>query len=263
MDERPEVPPLELEQWLLSEQTGAQRSRTEARLEPARRAALRGEDEALRARLFARLPPARFVAQVVAKARETELPARASGRRQGLYQLSAFATAAAALALVLWTWPARELGTSDSEERAKGLALELRVHRKTPDGSERLSDGAQARAHDVLQLGYVRDSYAFGVLLSIDGRGGVTLHHPSHPAGTTELAKQRGPQLLPEAYELDDAPDFERFIFVAADRPLSVEAVRAAASALAQSPARARREPLPLSVPAAQRSLLLNKSEAR
>ena len=40
---------------------------------------------------------------------------------------------------------------------------------------------------------------------------------------------------LPHAYQLDDAPGFERFFFVTADRPFDVEVVLEAARALAAS----------------------------
>ncbi len=46
----------------------------------------------------------------------------------------------------------------------------------------------------------------------------------------------RGPVVLPSAYELDDAPGFERFFLVYSAKPFDVAAVDPAARALAQLP---------------------------
>lgn len=256
MDEpRNPPPPLERERWLLSEQSEAERARTEQRLSPPERERLRAEDEQLRAALFARIPPSRFRERVEAQAR-TPTPTR----RVRTYSLTALTATVAALAAVLLL---RRPEPAAPVERAKGLELDLRVYRKRADGVERLSDGAQVAAHDVLQLGYIRDRYAFGVLLSIDGRGAVTLHQPTEASASSALPSAVGQQLLPDAYELDDAPGFERFVLVAAEQPLAVEQVLRAAHELAEQPSRVERAPLSLPVPTVQRSLLLRKREPR
>jgi hypothetical protein len=49
------------------------------------------------------------------------------------------------------------------------------------------------------------------VLLSVDGRGRVSLYYPKE--GTRPLTIEPGERhLLPESIELDDAPDFELFL---------------------------------------------------
>ena len=86
----------------------------------------------------------------------------------------------------------------------------------------------------MLRLGYVAAGRRFGVILSIDGRGAVTLHFPSSPTGATALAGP-GESLLPDAFELDDAPEFERFFLITADSPPAVDGVLAAARSLGAS----------------------------
>jgi hypothetical protein len=250
MDERRDGPsPLELERYLLGEQSEEERRGTEQRLDLATREQLVREDEALRGELFARLPPSVLAARVKSR---LERPRRAR------WWFAVPAVAALSLASLVVVTGLRDEGPGT--ERAKGLELELRVYRQAGEGVERLSDGAEVRAGDVLQLGYVRGEYGHGVLLSIDGRGAVTLHQPPSRDAPTQLAHESGQVLLESAYELDDAPGFERFVFVVAHEPFTVEHVLAAARALAKDRARASHDPLLLPVRTAQRSLLLRKT---
>ena len=261
MSERPdEATPLERERWLLEEQSASERARTEAKLDAGRRELLVREDRALREQLFTRLPPEQLVANVQARLeRARKAESVESGRSP--WWIPALLGSLAALSIGVFTALPGRL-SEGAEERAKGLDLELRVYRKHGTRAEQLVDGSEVAAGDVLQVGYVRAEYTFGVLVSIDGRGEVTLHHPAARDGSTALATEGARQLLPNAYELDDAPGFERFVFVVAQQPLSVAAVEAAARELARDPERARRDPLLLPVRTAQRSLLLRKRAA-
>ncbi|HVV49481.1 MAG TPA: ActD-like protein, partial [Polyangia bacterium] len=65
---------------------------------------------------------------------------------------------------------------------------------------------------------------------------------------------------LPSAYQLDDAPAFERFFLVRAEAPFEVAPVVAAARALAARTDEARRAPLPLPAGFDQVSLTLEKT---
>lgn len=258
MSERPDdVTPLERERWLLAEQSAVERARTETKLDAGRRELLVREDRALREQLFARLPPEQLVARVQARLARSTAIERSDGSRRGWWIPALLGSLAAVSIGVFTALPGDP--SQRSEERAKGLDLELRVYRKHGALAEQLVDGSEVAARDVLQVGYVRGEYTFGVLISIDGRGQVTLHHPATRDGSTALSSDGARQLLPDAYELDDAPGFERFVFVVAQQPLSVAAVEAAARELARDPERARREPLLLPVRTAQRSVLLRK----
>jgi hypothetical protein len=109
----------------------------------------------------------------------------------------------------------------------------------------------------VVQVSYVAAGNGYGIILSVDGRGAVTLHAPETGAQSVPLAAS-GTHALPRAYELDDAPAFERFILVTSSTPFALDEVLAAARALAASP-QARTAPLPLPEGLTQVSFTLNK----
>ncbi|RKG65269.1 ActD-like protein, partial [Corallococcus sp. CA054B] len=141
--------------------------------------------------------------------------------------------------------------------RSKGLQPRLDVHRQAGTRTEHLTDGAPAQVGDVVQLSYTAAGHAHGVILSVDGRGTVTPHLPAS-GDTSALLERSGTHLLPRAYELDDAPGFERFFFVSSDTPFELEGVMAAARVLATSP-EARTAPLTLPTGLGQTSFLLEK----
>jgi len=120
-----------------------------------------------------------------------------------------------------------------SGDRIKGLRPSLAVYRQTANGSETLADGAVARPGDVVRVGYHPAGRPYGVILSVDGRGAITMHLPPEGDRAVPLARE-ATALLDQAYELDDAPQWERFYFVTGDRAFAaapvVEAARRAAS---------------------------------
>lgn len=115
-------------------------------------------------------------------------------------------------------------------ERTKGDA-HLVVHQKTATGVKPLHDGDRLAAGDLLQVGYSPGGHGYGAVLSIDGRGTVTLHWP-HDADAPPPPVQPGGDSLPASYELDDAPRFERFFLVTCDQRFDVNALIAAAKSL-------------------------------
>jgi hypothetical protein len=151
--------------------------------------------------------------------------------------------------------------STTEDSRPKGARPALAVYRRTDRGSERMADGAIARAGDLLRLGYAPVAQAYGVILSVDGRGAVTRHLPANGARAALLGHERM-NLLDAAYELDDAPGWERFYLVTANAAFDVEPIVAAARQLA---ARDRHHPpglLPLGREFSQAMFLLQK-EAR
>ncbi|HVU51367.1 MAG TPA: ActD-like protein, partial [Polyangia bacterium] len=183
--------------------------------------------------------------------------------RPWLFALPLALAGAAALGLI--ARPSTRAGTPRPEgdvvfetTEIKG-ASELRVYRHRASGDERLADGSRAAAGDLLQLAYRAPTDGFGALLSIDGRGHVTLHWPEPGAGGAARLSAKGEVRLPSAYELDDAPAFERFVFVSSPAPFDLKTVLDAAEALAARPADARARPLTLPAPLNQLSLALDK----
>jgi hypothetical protein len=204
-------------------------------------------------------PPARIAAAVRARAVATRRPSRGF-----LAALPLVLAGAAAIGLL--ARPAKH----DTTDRAPALedtifkgpadagTAVLGVYRHRESGDERLADGAAAARGDLVQLTYRAGAARFGALLSIDGRGQVTMHWPDSAAAAGRLS-EKGEVRLPSAYELDDAPAFERFFLVTADAPFPLASVVEAARALAARP-QATRAPLALPASLHQASLTLDKS---
>lgn len=252
MKDRP-IPDWQLERLLLGELPAPQATALRERLQT---------DEEARDRLAAlERDSAAFAFTHPAEKGRAEIERRAGVRRRQraravLFSAAPLVAAAAALVLVLLPRP------DTDQTRLKGLAPRLLVFARAGTEATPLRDGATVHPHDTLQTGYVAAGRRHGALLSIDGRGGVTVHwpEPGQPADLTPPRAGSGQVLLPVAYELDDAPAFERFFLVTSRQPLDLEAVVAAARALAADPARAAHAPLPLGRGLEQVSVLLKKS---
>lgn len=192
---------------------------------------------------LSRLPPA-LVASVVRRRIAAEAPSREPVR-----WWVPLGVAAVAAVAVLWLSRSPrdvapeglpgaegpgELALDDGGEvvRLKGDAS-LTIDRKAAAGSERLSDDAMVKPGDRLQLQYRAAEATHGVIVSIDGGGGVTLHHPADASSSTSL-DGGGLIALDHSYELDDAPGFERFFFVTGTSAIDIDVVMDAARVLAE-----------------------------
>jgi hypothetical protein len=109
-----------------------------------------------------------------------------------------------------------------SEEgiRLKGLEPHLAIFRKTDSGAEPLHPGEKARPGQFLRIGYQAGGYPYGAILSVDGNGNVTRHWPAE--GNRAGRLENGEALLPSSFELDGAPDYERFYFVVSKKPFEL-----------------------------------------
>jgi len=165
---------------------------------------------------------------------------RFAARLAGFGMLPLAAAAALAVAFGMLPGGAAQgpAGQAGEETRIKGLAPRLVLYRKAAGGSEALPANSRVKPRDLLQLGYVAAGRAYGAILSLDGRGTVTLHYPERGTVAAGL-EPSGEVLLPFAYELDDAPRFETFFLVTSERPFELEAVRQAAGAAAALAGRA------------------------
>ncbi len=249
MSPAPRTPPWLLERIALGELPPEELALARARLlaEPEGEARL-AELEADTAATLERLPPAELARQVASRA-------RAQRRFRTAFALvPALATAA----LVLLVGPRPSTPEARLEEtRVKGLEPRLVVHRQRAQAPEALAHGARVAEGDVVQVAYVAAGRTQGVIVSVDGRGTVTLHAPESGDTSVRLGAS-GLHALPGAYALDDAPGFERFFLVTADVPFTVEEVLEAARSLASHP-EARTSPLPLPSRYMQASFLLEK----
>jgi hypothetical protein len=169
---------------------------------------------------------------------------------------------AAMVVLALSFFVVRERMAPPAETRMKGLAPHLTVFRKTASGAEELKGGTLARRADVLQLSYTAGEAKYGVIFSVDGRGSITWHMPAGYRGGSRSAPAldaQGQVVLPSAYELDDAPAFERFFLVYSSVPFDVGDVERAARALSTRLAGADKDGLGLRGGLGQYSVLLKK----
>jgi hypothetical protein len=211
----------------------------------ARVAALRAEDAAE----LAANPAAVAVAAIEARAAAGRRVAARSAGPSRPWQLglaSLAGVAALGAIVVLARAPSGERASArpaavaqvdplDEGTRVKGEAR-LLGFRDTGERAERLQPGAVVRAGDRIQVRYYPGGASYGVIASIDGAGAVTLHQPSEGAPPEATALAPRPTTLPNAYALDDAPGFERFFFITADRPIDVPHILDVLRALAQRP---------------------------
>jgi hypothetical protein len=265
--ERNRISPLDLERWLLGEQDQEQRERVERALsvEDCRR--IRAQDQALRKALFERRPPGAFAASISASASVRREPPRTRLPVLGALAIPALA----AIAIAVWTAPtwrkveppskAGVLSTQAGEgDRAKGLKPRLLIYRKHGSRAELLAHGASVKAGDVLQIGYVAAGRPYGVVISIDGAGAVTLHAPSAPSLSSALMPGSGEHTLPTAYELDHAPHYERFFFIVSREPIAPNDIMTVAREFAKKSHQATQKSLPLAPGIEQYSLILLKT---
>ncbi len=177
--------------------------------------------------------------------------------------LAASMLGACAALLFFVLLPGVEDGNNNTAEadiastRIKG-GPSLLVYRHQSGKPEILQEGSFVEERDELQIAYSAAGEKFGVILSIDGRGEVTLHYPLENQGTTSLL-DKSAVLLPYAFTLDNAPDFERFFLVTSSEPLRVEDVLSAAQNLGKHGKAGLGEMLELPERYSQKSLCLKK----
>lgn len=220
------IPDIVLERYRLKELPPDEAAQLEDRI---------GRDEALRRRLDAldrsddEIHRSGVLDRIVDR-----LPRATPAPRHRVMMFVTVPVMVAAMALIaLIVAPRTEAPAPSDGDRIKGLTPALAVYRRTARGSETLADGASARPGDLLRIGYRAAGKQYGVILSIDGRGQVTVHLPPHGDRAAAL-KRDATVLLDNAYELDDAPEVERFYFITGDAAFAVapivDAARSAAA---------------------------------
>ncbi len=248
-----------LERYRLDELSAAERHQVDEAL--ARDADVRERLDDLElssAALLREHPPAVLVAAVRERTRATR-----HTTWPGWTPLAAAAVVVASLVGFAVLRPVATIEPMDDVTRVKGITPYLLLYRKSAADAERLPPAAVARPHDVVQLAYQAGARRYGVILSVDGRGVVTRHLPVHGTEAAPLTSGR-PVALTQSYELDDAPDFERFLLVTADEPFGIvpveDALRRQHASLGAA-ANERRLDLPGSMD--QFSLVVRKEPSR
>jgi len=261
------VPDWQLERYLLGELPVEVKERIEKALETD--ASVRERLEALRdsnRQILSSYPPGIMAERIEKRYRERGGKTRARAFfRPGLRRAAlAFSFAALVLAVIL---PVRillqenEEGGPDTGIRPKGLRSHLVIYVQSDGDVERLEHGAVLGEGDVIQISYVSEPGTYGVIYSIDGTGTVTLHFPLARQDTAPRLQGGGETPLPYAYQLDDAPFYERFFLITSDRPFSIAEVEEAVNELAANPRRAQRRAVKLPPGLRQYSTTLRKEE--
>ena len=235
------VPDWKLERYLLGELPPAE---VEAiRCLTLEDAELKGRVEALgqsSAEILERYPPAWMSRRIEHRSRKAVVNGNPGQGRLARIPVWVWPVPALVAAYLLMV-PARQVideavtGSpgSGAEVRIKGMEPQLMLYRKTSmkgetiPGSERLRDRQEVLSGDVVQVVYWSGGREYGAIFSIDGRGSLTWHLP--PDGREAARLQEGRVPLAFAYELDDAPEFERFYFITADAPFQLGKIAASA----------------------------------
>jgi len=183
---------------------------------------------------------ARFPARDLARGIVERLAANhpPSSRSKFIRPLLGVVVAAAVMTLAVWP------SLRSSDEREKGSAAGLSIYRDTPSGSELLADNAIARSGDRIRVGYRLAEHGYAVIVSIDGRGVISQHLPANGSQSVEIASDTA-QLVDASFELDDAPDIERFFLFSSPSPFTTDT---AIGAVRKSGGRANHLTLPSSM---------------
>ncbi|MBN1128784.1 MAG: hypothetical protein JXA71_07345 [Chitinispirillaceae bacterium] len=189
-------------------------------------------------------PPAEMAREIESKRRAQQVRTGAAERKErfslfwvkGAFAAALLAVMAISIPLLLHNQQLKNSAPGDV--RIKGLQPHLTVFRKVdlPPGVEEMKNYSLVRTGDVLQIGYVSAGEKYGVIVSLDGSGSVTLHYPAAVSGSSRLTGD-GKELLEKAYELDSAPRFERFFFVTSNDSIAVPRVLDAVKKLGRQPA--------------------------
>lgn len=104
--------------------------------------------------------------------------------------------------------------------RIKGMQARMEIWKKTAEGVVQMEEKGLAKEGDELQLRYAVPEKCFGMLISMDGNGVVTVHMGQ---GAQAIFLEPGKMnSLPFAYKLDNAPHFEKFFLLTSKNGFSV-----------------------------------------
>ncbi|MDR0306801.1 MAG: hypothetical protein LBI42_08185 [Chitinispirillales bacterium] len=221
------VPDWKLELYLLGELSDEELKLDEGTLRE-RIAALRDSD----AKILETHPPA-WMAGRIERARAGKL-ASAEKKNRRLIRLFAIPAAACAALLVLFPvgmqsfeFAFKHPAAPRYEDRVKGaVSVEpaIEVWRKEGDMARKLAPLSDAREGDVVQVLYTVHSFCYGAIVSMDGRGVLTVHLAGESGKASPLAPG-GPVALDMSYQLDDAPLYEIFYLITSSENFDLDSV--------------------------------------
>lgn len=131
--------------------------------------------------------------------------------------------------------PSKKIPDELESTRIKGLTPYLSIYQKKNSQIAILKPNDSVNLADQIQIGYISAGYPYGVIFSVDGSGSVTLHYPEDVDLPAKLETGNKEILLTSSYQLDDAPDFEKFYFITSHQPLDTKTILAQAKKTASS----------------------------
>ncbi len=181
--------------------------------------------------------PVELTASRIRDMESSEIKKKKKNSRAKFFLIPSFTAAAAAAVFIIFPMVSNYFNDDiyNDTTRIKGVEANIYVYRKTGGDVEQLRDGATAEKNDLLQIAYsASGKELYGAIISIDGRGTVTLHHPIN--GTSSKIKTGSKVVLQNSYELDDAPAFEKFFFLISGSEIDTEKIISRARILASDP---------------------------
>ncbi len=146
----------------------------------------------------------------------------------------------------------------DNSVIIKGNAENLFLYRKNGSQADVLKNGDAAKKNDILQIAYQIPKDRYCIIFSIDGNSSVTLHYSSSES-IIQDANKTGKIFVPESYQLDDAPFFERFFMITSDEKIHGDDILSRAEKFALDRDKAVSESFPVGKSFSQQSVLIVK----
>jgi hypothetical protein len=129
--------------------------------------------------------------------------------------------------------------------RQKGLRPYLLFFKKDKNKNIKLKDDALLKGGNSIQVKYISGNKKYGVIFSIDGNGVITLHFPEDKNKIGILEKKE--TALKLAFQLDNAPHFEKFFFITSNEKIDIDFIIKKAKGLDLSPEKVKDQNLQMS----------------
>ena len=151
--------------------------------------------------------------------------AASKGQRLSVWKYCAAAVLLLAFALPLALRNTKETAVTGSIHIKGNAHHQIRLYRQNGNDAQLLKNGEKASENDLIQITYTPGIYNYGVIFSVDGNGNVTRHFPENSWAAAKLEKTGEEVPLSFSYSLDNAPDYECFIFVASEKEFNLSEI--------------------------------------
>lgn len=175
--------------------------------------------------ILATYPAANIWAAIEEKKKKAPKPQKKFIHQFSIRQWTMLAAAVFCVALILPINSINKNETilSSSGVRTKGsVGKNFNLYAQGENQILRLQDNAKVKEGDLIQISYRASGEMYGMILSVDGNGIITQHFPDSKSVSGKLLS--GSEIfLDFSYQLDNAPLFEKFIFVTSPNLFSAE----------------------------------------